>query len=119
MSNENRVIFTPLYLDGSGLGMMTTISTAVFSKKNDSSSPGELIGVAGMDIVISLLEQQYPVQKMGVFGHAFAINNNGLFLMHPKFKDQSGYLLDPATVYLDEVNIFFELMSDVHWLKSL
>ncbi|XP_066912341.1 voltage-dependent calcium channel subunit alpha-2/delta-3-like isoform X3 [Clytia hemisphaerica] len=101
-SLDDHVIFTPLYLDGSGLGMMTTISTAVFSNKNGSDTR-ELIGVAGMDIVVSLLQQQYPVQKMGVFGHAFAINNNGLFLMHPKFKDQSGYLPDPATVYLDEV----------------
>ena len=42
---------------------------------------------------------------MGVFGHAFAINNNGLFLMHPKFKNQDGYLPDPATVYLDEVEL--------------
>lgn len=61
------------------------------------------LSVLGMDIVVSLLQEQYPLQKMGVFGHAFAINNNGLFLMHPKFKDQTGYLPDPATVYLDEV----------------
>ena len=115
-SRQDNVIFTPLYLDGSGLGMMTTISTAVFSTRNNSETP-ELIGVAGMDIVVSLLQQQYPIQKMGVFGHAFAINNNGLFLMHPKFKDQSGYLPDPATVYLDEVE-FTTNASDSMRLKK-
>ncbi|XP_066919359.1 voltage-dependent calcium channel subunit alpha-2/delta-3-like [Clytia hemisphaerica] len=111
-SGTNYVTFTPLYLDGSGLGMMTTISTGVFANLNnestsfdidDGKSDTELIGVAGIDIVISLLEQHYPIQEMGVFGHAFVINNNGLFLMHPKFKDQFGYLTDPATVYLSEV----------------
>ena len=125
-SGTNYVTFTPLYLDGSGLGMMTTISTGVFAKVVSKSSPKnlsisqneniadenvsndhgktknttnenttktktELIGVAGIDIVISLLEQHYPIQEMGIYGHAFVINNNGLFLMHPKFKDQSGY----------------------------
>lgn len=115
-SGANYVTFTPLYLDGAGLGMMTTISTGVFTKvasKSTSSSlhssssssmaflnsqnsenrttATELIGVAGIDIVISLLEQHYPIQDMGIFGHAFVINNNGMFLMHPKFKDQSGY----------------------------
>lgn len=139
-SGTNYVTFTPLYLDGSGLGMMTTISTGVFAKVASHSSSmvpsqsslsstnfsnsqnrnsigenitthdntsktfarntetnsknvktaTELIGVAGIDIVISLLEQHYPIQEMGIFGHAFIINNNGLFLMHPKFKDQSG-----------------------------
>ena len=118
LSGEDRVIFTPLYLDGSGLGMMTTISTAVFSIKNDTQK-GELIGVAGMDIVISLLQQQYPVQEMGVFGHAFAINNNGLFLMHPKFKDQTGYLPDPATVYLDEVELTTDKMKGIQLKEAM
>lgn len=145
-SGTNYVTFTPLYLDGSGLGMMTTVSTGVFAKvasksssslhsssssssknfsnsqkeksanenmttayeniktntentkttprentKANTATATELIGVAGIDIVISLLEQHYPIQEMGIFGHAFIINNNGLFLMHPKFKDQSGY----------------------------
>jgi len=117
-SQEDNVIFTPLYLDGSGLGMMTTISTAVFSTKNNSETR-ELIGVAGMDIVVSLLQQQYPVQKMGVFGHAFAINNNGLFLMHPKFKDQYGYLPDPATVYLDEVEFTIDPSKSVELKQAM
>lgn len=98
--------------------MMTTISTAVFSIKNGTQK-GELIGVAGMDIVISLLQQQYPVQEMGVFGHAFAINNNGLFLMHPKFKDQTGYLPDPATVYLDEVELTTDKMKGIQLKEAM
>ena len=82
--------------------MVSTVSTGVFVN-NKHKNKTELIGVAGIDIVTSLLQQQSPVHKMGVFGHAFAINNNGLFLLHPKFKDQTGYLPDPATVYLSEV----------------
>jgi len=102
-SGNNYATFAPLYLDGSGLGMVSTVSTGVFVNNNNNKNKTELIGVAGIDIVTSLLQQQSPVHKMGAFGHAFAINNNGLFLLHPKFKDQTGYLPDPATVYLSEV----------------
>ena len=35
-SGTNYVTFTPLYLDGSGLGMMTTVSTGVFARTNTS-----------------------------------------------------------------------------------
>ena len=70
-------------------------TSKTFARNTETNSKNvktatELIGVAGIDIVISLLEQHYPIQEMGIFGHAFIINNNGLFLMHPKFKDQSG-----------------------------
>lgn len=99
---KENIIFTPLYLDSGDLGMMTTISAPVFGKV-DNSSQRKLLGVAGVDIRVTLLEQQYPITKLGVFGHAFAINNNGLFLIHPKFQDQTGYLPDPATVFLNEV----------------
>ena len=81
---------------------MTTVSVGVFSNKTEHNNLHDLhlLGVAGVDIRITLLQQQYPKTRLGVFGHAFSINNNGLFLIHPRFRDQSGYLPDPATVFL-------------------
>ncbi|XP_057293418.1 voltage-dependent calcium channel subunit alpha-2/delta-3-like [Hydractinia symbiolongicarpus] len=101
-SKQEIVVFTPLYLDGSGLGMMTTIAVGAFSDKGNTSD-NSLIGVAGIDITTTILQQQAPAYKLGIFGHAFAINNNGLFLIHPRFRDQTGHLADPATVYLNEI----------------
>ena len=101
-SNTDTVVFTPLYLDSSGFGMMTTVSAGVFGNKTDNGNR-RLLGVAGVDIRITIIEQQYPKTKIGVFGHAFAINNNGLFLIHPRYRGQSSSLSDPPSVYLDDI----------------
>ena len=59
-SNTEMVIFTPLYLDTTGFGMMTTVSVGVFSNKMSQEG---LLAVAGVDIRITLLRQQYPESK--------------------------------------------------------
>lgn len=82
--------------------MMTTISTSVFSKNNATTQTPTLLGVAAVDIRIAQLEENYPRNTLGVFGYAFAINNNGFFLMHPHLRDQNGDS-SPPTVYLHEL----------------
>lgn len=71
--------------------------------RNSASHHGNLVGVAGVDVETSAFKRKYPLRKLGVFGHAFAINNNGLILFHPKFREQQGYLPDDATLYLHEL----------------
>ena len=107
---NNNITFTPLYLDffedgQIGLGMLITMAIGVFSKEKKR----RLLGVAGIDIRMTQLEQQYPSDKLGAFGHGFAINNNGLFLIHPKYRDPSPIVYDLPTVYLDEL----EYTSDI------
>ena len=88
LEEHEYIVFTPLYWDWFGLGMMTTISTPVFGGRNTTASEPRLLGVASVDIRISQLEELYPWNQFRGFGYGFAINNNGLFLMHPKLHGQ-------------------------------
>ena len=100
--DNNVPIYTPLYLDASGLGMMMTISMPVFKKTNDPKD-ASLLGVTGTDIAVSTLEEQVPKWIIGSNGYGFVINANGFFLMHPLLKSQEGYLPSPANVYLEDL----------------
>ncbi|XP_057293419.1 voltage-dependent calcium channel subunit alpha-2/delta-3-like [Hydractinia symbiolongicarpus] len=117
-AKQDMVVFTPLYLDSSGLGMMTTIAVGIFSNATNVTS-NTLVGVAGVDIGTTLVERQPPYQKLGIFGHAFSINNNGLFLMHPRFRDQNGHLPDPATVYLSELEHTTDPSKSIKLMKEM
>ena len=101
-SDSNTPIYTPLYLDASGLGMMMTISIPVFKQTANSKAAG-LIGVTGTDIAVSTLKEQVPKYTIGSNGYGFVINSNGFFLMHPLLKSQEGYLPSPANVYLEDL----------------
>ena len=98
------VIYTPLYNDyspdGNGLGLMITIAVCVFSNNSGSTA---LIGVAGIDVRLKVLEQQYPKHKLGLWGHAFVINNNGVILIHPYLRDTSKQMDDLSTIYLEDL----------------
>ena len=100
--DSNTPIYTPLYLDASGLGMMMTISMPVF-KQTNSPKDAEIIGVTGTDIAVSTLKEQVPKYTVGPNGYGFVINSNGFFLMHPLLKSQEGYLPSPANVYLEDL----------------
>eukprot|EP00794_Sanderia_malayensis_P007161 gene7161-7968_t len=101
---KNLSIYTPLYLDASGLGMMMTVATAVF-KNTTKPADASLLGVAGTDIAVSTLEDRIPYQMVGVGGYGFAINNNGFLLFHPKLRGQAGYLPSPPNVYLEDIEL--------------
>ncbi|XP_065062659.1 voltage-dependent calcium channel subunit alpha-2/delta-3-like [Rhopilema esculentum] len=100
--NNNVPIYTPLYLDASGLGMMMTVSVPVF-KKTKNTKDAALLGVTGSDIAVSAIQDQIPYYELGVNGYGFVINYNGFFLMHPLLKSQEGYLPSPANVYLEDL----------------
>ena len=100
--DSNVPIYTPLYLDASGLGMMMTISMPVFRQASNPKDAG-LIGVTGTDIAVSTLMEQVPKYWLGPNGYGFVINSNGFFLMHPSLKSQEGYLPSPANVYLEDL----------------
>ena len=106
------VIYTPLYNDyspdGNGLGLMITIAVCVFSNNSGSTA---LIGVAGIDVRLKVLEQQYPKHKLGLWGHAFVINNNGVILIHPYLRDTSKQMDDLSTVYLEDLEDSKEVLN--------
>lgn len=95
--------------------MLITMAIGVFSKEKKRS----LLGVAGIDIRMTQLEQQYPSDELGVFGHGFAINNNGLFLIHPKYRDPSPIVYDLPTVYLDELEYTSDITKAIELKQSM
>ena len=104
--------YTPAYLDSAGFGMVMTISLSVFKKISyiHNEDPSDVrynyegfLGVAGTDISLKNLKDQVDQSKLGVFSRGFVINNNGFVLIHPKFRDQSGYLPVPPNVLIDEL----------------
>lgn len=95
-------IYTPLYLDASGLGMMMTVAIPAF-KQTKTPENADLLGVAGTDITVSSLEDRIPYYTLGSNGYGFVINNNGFLLLHPLLRGQEGYLLTPPNVYLEDV----------------
>ena len=112
-------VYTPAYLDSAGFGMVMTISLSVFKKRMipDENDPDKeipkydgFLGVAGTDISLKNLKDHVDLSKTGVFSRGFIINNNGFVLIHPLFRDQSGYLPVPPNVYID--NLEYSVLQD-------
>ncbi|XP_065651552.1 voltage-dependent calcium channel subunit alpha-2/delta-4 isoform X3 [Hydra vulgaris] len=87
---------SPIYLDSSGAGMVLTMSMGVFNKNN-------LSGVVGVDMLINSLKKKVSFKELGYLSHAIIINNNGFIILHPKFRDQTGYLSASANVYFEDL----------------
>ncbi|CAD5119851.1 DgyrCDS8435 [Dimorphilus gyrociliatus] len=87
------------------LGIMTTVTLPVYNRTRDLDKNDTLLGVMGTDVTIDELKRHIPWKKLGPNGYAFAINNNGYILFHPDLKAQHGWLSDPPTVDLLEIQI--------------
>lgn len=47
-----------------------------------------ILGVMGTDVTTKEMQEFIPKEKLGSSGYAFAINNNGYVIFHPKLKAQ-------------------------------
>jgi Cache domain. len=105
---ELKAIYTHAYLDSAGFGMVMSVSRGVLDKEilaDGSVVYKHLIGVAGTDISLTNLTSLMPYSKMGVFSRAFVINNNGFVLIHPRFREQTGYLPVPPNVLMEDLEL--------------
>ena len=80
--NNIQVRFTPAYADNNMVGAVTSLSIGILNKTEKSKK--DFLGVAGVDMDIILLDKLIPNSELGVLGHRFSVNNNGLFLTHSK-----------------------------------
>lgn len=96
---KKKIMYSPVYLDSTGLGMVMSISTGVFSGDKNPT----FVGVAGTDVTIKSLSDTIPHSKLGVFGHAFAITNNGFILLHPMLRLQTGTLPSPPNILIEDL----------------
>ncbi|KAI8504065.1 Voltage-dependent calcium channel subunit alpha-2/delta-1, partial [Branchiostoma belcheri] len=100
LSGEKQFMWTNIYLDAMGMGMMTTITLPVYNKSEGSQ---EILGVMGTDITLAQITKFNPNREVGPTGYTFAINPNGYILFHPSLKSQLGYLSEPPNVDFLEV----------------
>lgn len=92
VKSPDDVIFTDIYEDSFGSGMVLTAAKAVF----DSS--GKLLGVAAIDILLENFKEMILGTRITDSGYAFIINSEGMYVVHP---DMGGEDFEPY-VSLDE-----------------
>ncbi|XP_020625790.1 voltage-dependent calcium channel subunit alpha-2/delta-2-like [Orbicella faveolata] len=112
----DHTVWTSVYLDALGLGMMVTGTLPVFHRIKDpsdcSSKDGmqdeekykdHFLGVMGTDVPLNYLKEFILQPLIGASGYVFAVNNNGMIISHPRLKTVYGYLIDPPGVDLEDV----------------
>uniref|UniRef100_A0A673IZQ6 Voltage-dependent calcium channel subunit alpha-2/delta-3-like n=1 Tax=Sinocyclocheilus rhinocerous TaxID=307959 RepID=A0A673IZQ6_9TELE len=98
IDREHDMVWTEAYVDNTledaqGPVLMTTVAMPVFSTKNETRNKGILLGVVGTDVPVSEILKAIPKYKLGIYGYAFAITNNGYILTHPDLQPLVMYRL--------------------------
>ncbi|XP_044255106.1 voltage-dependent calcium channel subunit alpha-2/delta-3-like [Tribolium madens] len=88
---------------------MTTLSLPVYSRRSEDV---DLIGVAGIDIPIKLLNSLIPHHTIGVNGYAFIVTNNGYILMHPGHRREFENIPKPTFNRVDLLEV--EILDDTN-----
>jgi len=82
VEQPGKVIYTEVYEDALGSGLVATVSKAIFDKK------GTLLGVAALDIMLENLKKLVLETRILKSGYAFIINNEGKYMFHPDIDAQ-------------------------------
>jgi len=81
-AHPGTVIYTEVYEDALGSGLVATVSKAVFDKR------GKLLGVAALDIMLDNYKKLLLETRILKSGYAFIINNEGKYIFHPDIDRQ-------------------------------
>ncbi|XP_026856427.1 voltage-dependent calcium channel subunit alpha-2/delta-2a isoform X3 [Electrophorus electricus] len=102
-NQAKQVQWTNVYQDALGLGLVITGTMPVFNLTADNDSKNQLIlGVMGVDIALSEIQQLTPRYKLGANGYTFAIDPNGYVLLHPNLQPKIINFREPVTLdFLD------------------
>jgi len=76
-AQPGKVIYTEVYEDALGSGLVATVSKAVFDKKKN------LLGVVALDIMLENFQKLLLETRILKSGYAFIINNEGRYIFHP------------------------------------
>lgn len=88
----NSVVWTDPYVDALGQGLMVTATKTIFDA---SVTPARLVGVVGVDAVLTSVEALIRNRLWGTV-YAFLINNDGDVLMHPNLLPAADLISDPV-----------------------
>ncbi|XP_006783236.1 voltage-dependent calcium channel subunit alpha-2/delta-2a isoform X2 [Neolamprologus brichardi] len=103
-TKAKQVLWTNVYQDALGLGLVITGTMPVFNLTADTaSSQNQLIlGVMGVDIAINEIKKKTPTYRLGANGYTFAIDPNGYVLLHPNLRPKIINFREPVTLdFLD------------------
>jgi len=82
VAHPNTVIYTEVYEDALGSGLVATVSKAVFDKRKN------LLGVVALDIMLDNYKKLLLETRILKSGYAFIINNEGKYIFHPEMDAQ-------------------------------
>jgi sensor histidine kinase YesM len=82
VAHPGTVIYTEVYEDALGSGLVATVSKAVFDKR------GKLLGVVALDIMLDNYKKLLMETRILKSGYAFIINNEGKYIFHPDMDTQ-------------------------------
>jgi len=82
IAHPGTVIYTEVYEDALGSGLVATVSKAVFDKR------GKLLGVVALDIMLDNYKKLLMETRILKSGYAFIINNEGKYIFHPDIDTQ-------------------------------
>jgi len=75
--NPNAAWWTPVYLDATGLGVVTTAAVPVYNQRNS------LIGVAGFDVTLTEMRANIEATQFMPGGYTFLIDGDGRAIALP------------------------------------
>jgi hypothetical protein len=81
VEHPDRVIFTEVYEDALGLGLVITAAKAVYNKA------GTFLGVVAIDILLENMKELILGTRIMESGYAFIINSEGRYIIHTKNGD--------------------------------
>lgn len=81
--------WTNLYMDPTGLGMLTVVTLPVYNKTKVNKNPS-LVGVMGIDVSLKELMTTEPKFQLGFVGYSFATTRNGYLIFHPNLHIKVG-----------------------------
>jgi len=82
VAHPGTVIYTEVYEDALGSGLVATVSKAVFDKRK------KLLGVVALDIMLENYKKLLMETRILKSGYAFIINNEGKYIFHPDMDTQ-------------------------------
>jgi GAF domain-containing protein/HAMP domain-containing protein len=86
-----RPVWSPVYFDATGLGLVTTIAEPVYDRQ------GRLVGVVGLDITLTELQANIENARLLESGYSFLVDSQGNAIILPKqgYQDLFGREPDP------------------------
>jgi len=106
VARPGAVIYTEVYEDALGSGLVATVSKAVFDKK------GKLLGVVALDIMLDNYKKLLMETRILKSGYAFIINNEGKYIFHPDMDTQDFLFKIPQTPKGSETAKGFQRMMN-------